>query len=106
MLPCCTSCMPDQGKGADIYTALIKNYNIVDLLDLSPGSGQAGSAAVALGVPVTSVVFDDTHLRWLQNVADVTCARLICQKSSHLHQQSLAEALDNFFKEELAQGEV
>ena len=82
--------------------AIIKNYGIVDVLDLSPGSGQLGAAAMSLGVPITSFVCDETHAKWLRNLADLTCARLICEKNSHLYQQSLAEALDNFFSEDLA----
>ena len=47
------------------------------------------------------MVFDEVHLRWLSNIADLACARLITETKSHLHQQSLAEALANWFSDDL-----
>ena len=69
---------------------------------MSPGSGALGAAALTLGIPITSYVFDDTRQTWLQNVADLKCAKLICDKSQHLYQQTLAEALANWFSDELS----
>ncbi|CAE7459202.1 CRK3 [Symbiodinium sp. CCMP2592] len=90
------------GKTVATYKILLQNYSIVDIQDVSPGSGALGSAALALGIPITSFVFDDTHLVWLQNVADLQCARLICDKNQNLYQQTLAEALQNWFGDDLA----
>ena len=73
----------------------------MDILDCSPGSGALGTAALQSGLPVVSMVFDEVHLRWLSNIADLACARLITETKSHLHQQSLAEALANWFSDDL-----
>ena len=85
-----------------MYKILLQNYAIVDVQDVTPGSGALGCAALALGIPITSYVFDDTHLVWLQNVADLQCARLICDKNQNLYQQTLAEALQAWFADDLA----
>ena len=49
------------------------------MTDCSPGSGALGTAALQAGIPVTSIVFDEVHHRWLSNIADLACAKLITQ---------------------------
>ena len=91
----------NEGKPAKVFETLIKNYGLVDIFDCSPGSGALGTAALQAGIPVTSIVFDEVHHRWLSNIADLACAKLITECKSHLHQPSLSEALQNWFMDEL-----
>ena len=90
-----------ESKPLELYEALIGNYNLVDIQDLSPGSGCLAKACLKSSVQYTGFVSCAKHKTWLENVLNLEAARQICNKDSGMFQQTLADALQTWFADEL-----
>ena len=92
-----------ESKVPAFFEALISNFAIKEIQDLTPGSGALAIAALRQGIPYQGFVWHAKHKCWLENLLDLETARLTCSKESGLHQQSLAEALSSWFHDDLAE---
>ena len=53
-----------------LYTVLLKEWKVNNVIDLSPGSGTLARACMAQGWPYLGVCKNLAHSSWLQNVLD------------------------------------
>ena len=60
------------------------------VVDLSPGSGSVGRAALRLGIQYVGVCRTDAHASWLGNVLDREACELIVKDKSPLFEQDLS----------------
>ena len=88
-------------KPGALWDALLKNFSLATVEDLSPGSGSLATACMRSGVGCVCYVWSSLHATWLGNVLNREAAKLIVDTDSVLYQQSLAEALAQMFSDEL-----
>ena len=92
-------------KPGALYDAWIQNFSLTEIEDLSPGSGTLATAAMRNEVRYTGYVWSTPHATWLGNVLDREAAKMIMDQNSVLWHESLAEALGQFFADDLAEKE-
>ncbi len=64
-------------------------FDIKAIIDVNPGSGQLGSAALNLGVSYVGVCCDERHMSVLANIADRDALRSIRESGSAVNQEQL-----------------
>jgi len=57
-------------KEIDIYHAIFKDLNVSHVLDLTPGSGAAATAAMMEGIHYEGVAMNQKHCNWLKNYSE------------------------------------
>jgi len=67
------------------------------VVDLSPGSGSVGRAALRLGIQYVAVCRTDAHASWLGNVLDREACELIAKDTSPLFEQDLSTLIKKHF---------
>ena len=90
-------------KPVDLWEDLLLSLDAKMVVDLSPGSGAAGRAAMRLGISYVSVCREDAHASWLCNILDREACELIVKAKSALFEQSLASLIKTHFAEVLSQ---
>ena len=90
-------------KSHFFWQALLKDVHARSVFDCTPGSGQCARAAMELGLNYTCLAKNAEHSSWLINICDREALRQICETSSPLHLQELAEAIQEHFGEVLEQ---
>ena len=73
------------------------------VVDLSPGSGAAGRAAMRLGISYQACCREEAHASWLANILDREACELIVKARSPLFEQHLASMIKTHFAEVLEQ---
>ena len=101
------SSMWDAARGTPLYWSERKPVALwEDLLfcldanmvvDLSPGSGSVGRAALRLGIQYVAVCRTDAHASWLGNVLDREACELIVKDTSPLFEQDLSTLIKKHF---------
>lgn len=101
--------MWDSARGTPLYWAERKPVALwEDLLycldagvvvDLSPGSGSVGRAALRLGIQYVAACRTDAHASWLGNVLDREACELIVTNKSPLFEQDLSTLVSKHFAE-------
>lgn len=71
------------------------------IVDVTPGSGCLGVAALELGVIYFGICRDATHFTWLGNVLDRAALSYVCQSGTHLYQEDLATSVKELFADML-----
>ena len=89
-------------KSCDFWTAVILNYNIFEIEDVSPGNGTLALACLKTGIRYTGYVSHDLHRDWLQNSLNLEAAKQAATTGAKLHDVSLADALNSSFAELLS----
>ena len=64
-------------KDVLLFAALYKDLNILNVFDLTPGSGAAACAAAILGIGYEGVAISQQHAEWLNNIIDKTMFAII-----------------------------
>ena len=55
-------------KPVTFYSTLIRDFQIADVVDLTPGSGAACIASLYSKAPYTGIAFNEKHEEWLRNL--------------------------------------
>ena len=90
-------------KPVELWEDLLLSLDAKMVVDLSPGSGAAGRAAMRLGISYVAACREDAHASWLANILDREACQLIVKPKSQLYDQSLAGVINFHFAEVLAQ---
>ena len=75
--------------------------DIKAIVDVSPGSGQLGIAALNLGVSYVGVCCDERHMSVLTNIADRDALRSIGESGSAVYQEELSVHIAEHFADVL-----
>lgn len=73
-------------KPGALWDALLKNFSLATVEDLSPGSGSLATACMRSGVGCVCYVWSSLHATWLGNVLNREAAKLIVDTDSVLYQ--------------------
>ena len=90
-------------KPVDLWEDLLASIDAKMVVDLSPGSGAAGRAAMRLGISYVAACREESHASWLSNIFDREACELIVKAKSPLFEQNLASLIKTHFAEVLAQ---
>ncbi len=90
-------------KPVAFWVDLLKCLDGKMVIDLSPGSGSVGRAALSLGIHYVAACRSESHASWLANVFDREACELITRNKSPLFEQTLAELIRTHFAEVLDQ---
>ena len=90
-------------RTVEFWQTLLHDVDAQMVVDLTPGSGSAGRAAMRNGISYHAVCRDETHANWLGNILDREACELIVKSESPLFEQSLAALIKTHFAEILAQ---
>jgi hypothetical protein len=90
-------------KTVEFWRRLFRDLDAKLVVDLSPGSGSAGRAAMRSGISYVAACRDDTHANWLGNILDREACELIVKSESPLFEQDLAALIRMHFAEILTQ---
>ena len=85
-----------ESKTIELYEALIKNYNIQSICDLSCHWALA-AAALRSSIQYYGIAMSAAQAEWTMNIADRYAARCICQSDHPLYHQSLSALLVDHF---------
>jgi len=85
-----------ESKTIELYEALIKNYNIQSVFDLSCHWALA-AAALRSSIQYYGVAMCAAQAEWTMNITDRHAARCICQSDHPLYHQSLSSLLVEHF---------
>lgn len=85
-----------ESKTIELYEALIKNYNIQSICDLSCHWALA-AAALRCSVQYFGIAASPAQAEWTMNVADRYAARCVCMSDHPLYHQNLASLLTEHF---------
>jgi len=69
------------------------------VVDISPGSGSVGRAALRLGIQYVAACRTDAHASWLGNVLDREACELIVKDKSPLFEQNLSTLIKKHLAE-------
>ena len=90
-------------KSVQCWKTLLRDVNAKAVFDLTPGSGACARAAMSAGLTYACMVGSAEHCSWLQNILDCQALRFICEAGGPLHQQDLAQCIQEHFAETLEQ---
>jgi hypothetical protein len=90
-------------KTVEFWQTVLNDVDAGMVVDLTPGSGSAGRAAMRNGISYHAVCRDEIHASWLGNILDREACELIVKSESPLFEQSLAALIKAHFAEILAQ---
>ena len=90
-------------KTVQCWKTLLRDVNAKAVFDLTPGSGACARAAMSAGLTYACMVGSAEHCSWLQNILDRQALRFICEANGPLHQQDLAQCIQEHFAETLEQ---
>ena len=85
----------------DVFSTVGAQY----VVDISPGSGAAGRAAMRLGISYLACCRGDRHALWLANMFDRAACPLIADAKAPLFDKDLASSINTHFDEVLKQME-
>ena len=69
------------------------------VVDMSPGSGVVGRAAMKAGIKYVAACRNEVHAAWLSSILD----QEVCAESSPLFEQDMAVMIETHFADVLAQ---
>lgn len=87
-----------ESKSVDLYEALIKNYKIHSICDLSCHWALA-AAALRCSVPYYGIAMSQEQALWTTNIADRVAARCICMSDHPLYHHHLSSLLAEHFSD-------
>ena len=90
-------------KPVELWEDLLLSIDAKMVVDLTPGSGAAGRAAMRLGISYVAACRQESHASWLSNILDREACELIVKAKSPLFEQNLASLIKTHFAEVLAQ---
>lgn len=90
-------------KPVELWEDLLLSIDAKMVIDLSPGSGAAGRAAMRLGISYVAACREEAHASWLANILDREACELIVKTKSPLFEQTLANLIKSHFAEVLLQ---
>ena len=88
-----------EAKPISLYMAIIDEFKITSVFDVTSGSGALMEACLTRGVQHHGLCFNRDHMSWLQAVADRTACGLISVEGPTLHSEELAKAVREHFKD-------
>jgi hypothetical protein len=91
----------NEGKTQAFWQEWIQMFDIKAIIDVSPGSGQLGSAALNLGASYVGVCCDERHMSVLTNIADRDALRSIGESGSAVYQEELSVHIAEHFADVL-----
>ena len=92
-----------QVKPVAFWKALIANYNIKQVVDLTPAGGFLGMACLEADIKYLAFCGTDGHRNFLDNLFTKHSMSLITQEGHSLFQQSLAQLIQQLFQEVVAE---
>ena len=87
----------------DFYMTLFQQLGVGAVVDVAPGSGCKGEAALALGLPYCALALSVTHQRWLHNTFDRAALTHIVSKQSPLYMADLVQHIKKHFEDMLSE---
>ena len=90
-------------KPVDLWADLLSSLDAKLVVDLSPGSGSAGRAAMRLGINYVAACREEAHASWVSHILDREACELIVKAKSPLFEQDLANLIKTHFAEVLSQ---
>ena len=91
----------NEGKTQAFWHEWIQMFDIKSIVDVSPGSGQLGIAAMNLGVSYVGVCCDERHMSVLTNIADRDALRSVGESGSAVYQEELSVHIAEHFADVL-----
>ena len=88
-----------ESKSKDFWKHLLEAFDIMAVVDLTPGSGALAVEAMRRGATYLGVCSHTTHQTWLQNAIDKEALALITESGTPLYQQELAEHIQEQYKD-------
>ena len=65
-----------------LFKVLFAQFDVTHILDITPGSGAAASAALAAGATYDGFCINGPHKQWLENLMDSAIFALAVEKDS------------------------
>ena len=69
-------------KSVQLFKVLFAQFDVTHILDMTPGSGAAASAALAAGATYDGFCINAPHKQWLENLMDSAIFALAVEKDS------------------------
>lgn len=86
-----------ESKPVIFWTALLHDFDIKAVFDLTPGSGALASACLSAGCLYYGIIGNACHLSWLQNVLDRAALCELVKVGTPLYQEDLASSVKEHF---------
>jgi len=86
-----------ESKPVVFWTALLHDFDIQAVFDLTPGSGALASACLSAGCLYFGIIGNEYHLSWLQNVLDRTALCELVKAGTPLYQEDMASSIKEHF---------
>ena len=90
-----------ESKPISLWEDVFSTVGAQFVVDLSPGSGAAGRAAMRLGISYLGLCRGDRHALWLANVFDRVACHLIADAKAPLFDKDLASSINTHFDDVL-----
>ena len=89
-------------KPADFFGSLFKILDAGMIIDCTPGSGTAATAALKAGIPYFGLAKNDHHASFLCNALDKQTLKMMRTPGTTLFQQERSECISAHFAQMLA----
>eukprot|EP00435_Cladocopium_sp_Y103_P014364 s1151_g3.t1 len=90
-----------EGKPISFYLAILDEFKVKTVFDMTAGSGALMEASITRGVQYHGLCLNREHMQWLQGVADRAACGLISIQGSTLHSDELAKSVRQYFADVL-----
>ena len=86
-----------EGKPISFYLAILDEFKVKAVFDVTAGSGAMMEACITRGVQYHGLRVNREHMLWLQGVADRAACGLISIQGSTLHSEELGKSVKQYF---------
>lgn len=90
-----------EGKPINFYLAILDEFKVKAIFDVTAGSGAMMEACITRGVHYHGLCLNREHMQWLQGVADRAACGLISIQGSTLHSEELGKSARQYFADVL-----